>query len=128
MKINFKQMKVIQDICTLQQESLRRLFDEHVYTIYNGLYEDGYDVNIHQITTKILKEHKRWKLLKAQPEKVFELLDELDLGILRHHLWTEFYMTDRSLNLGLKERWRIPEAKELWNKLNLKDDVDKFPN
>lgn len=120
MVLNEEQTEIIERICDLQEESLIEIYQGKINDIYNSLVEEEYDIDEDELVDRIIKELKIWDELKRDPKKFFELLDDDNIGMVRHHLFNEYYNESRGkLELG---------ARILWRKLNMRDKVNKDAN
>jgi len=104
-----EQKQVIQEIRQEQEKSFLELLEGYSERIYNELLEEGYDVDIGEISTEIAIKLKQWAKVRDYPDRFLNLLDGQELGIIKHYL-----INDYNGN---------PHTRGLWKKLNLFEEL-----
>jgi len=112
--ISTAQKAIIRQICREQEESLLRLMEFECEKLYNEFIEEGYEVSMSEIAEEIAKQLIFWDRVKKSPEKLTQVLDEANLGLIKHHL-VQSYL-------------KHPHTSEIWKHLNLYDKVNSNPN
>lgn len=112
--LSSEQKAIIRKICEEQEGSFLEVAEEHTNRIYNELKDEGYVVSISDIAGEVTRKLQQWDEVKKDPDKFLNLLDDQELGMIRHHLVND-YLGD-SL------------ARPIWKKLNLHEKVNSNPN
>lgn len=108
------QRAIIIEICQSQEESFLRIMEGYVERIYNDLRDDGYQVSMLDIAEHVSKQVFEWASVKEDPDRLFELLDQDNISMIKHHL-----VQDHLGKAGVSG---------LWKKLNLYDNVNERSN
>lgn len=79
------------------------------------MLEEGYEVDLMDLEEHAAKSLELWDRVKDDPDKFLNILDDLNLEMVRHHLVNEF----RSEN---------PNTKTLHRKLTLFEEINQNKN
>lgn len=109
-----EQKAIIRQICEEQESSLLRVAHYLSKKIQKELEEDGYLVSEGDIAEEISKDLIKWDEVKDNPERFLQILDDYNLGLVKHHLVQDY--------LG------IPDSRKIWKQLNLWDEVNQNQN
>lgn len=112
--LSTEQQALILKICATQEGSFLEVAEKHIQKIYKELTDEGYKVSISDIAEEVTRKLQQWDEVKKDPEKFINLLDDQELGMVKHHLVNE-YLED-SL------------ARPIWKKLNLFDKANEHRN
>lgn len=108
------QRAIIQEICQSQEESFIRIMEGSVERICKECRDDGYVVDPLEIAEMITRELMGWEEVKNNPDRFMELLDNNNIGMIKHCLIQDY--------MG---KTGVPG---LWKKLNLYDKVNERCN
>lgn len=110
-----QQKAIIRKAARLQEESFMRIVTEgRLNEILEELKEEGYDVTLTDLEERVSKDLEKWDAVKDDPDRFLHILDELNLGMIRHVLVNEFRNTDH--------------VKGIHKKLNIFEEASKFLN
>jgi len=110
-----QQKAIIRKAAKLQEESFMRIITEgRLREIMQELQDEGYEVTMSDLEARVSKDLEVWDSVKDNPDGFLHILDEVNLGMIRHVLVNEFRSTDH--------------IKGLHRKLNLFEEVSKFQN
>lgn len=112
--ISTEQKAIIRQICKMQSNSLLRVIERRCKQIQHELEEEGYEVSFADIAVEVARELEQWDKVRDNPEEFLRLLDEQNIGMIKHHLVQDY--------LG------HPDSKGIWKKLNLRDQVNERSN
>lgn len=114
MSFNPEQKEIIRKICLSQEGSFLEVAGDYIQKIFKELKDEGYQISISDIAEEVTRKLKQWDEVKKDPDKFLNLLDDQELGMVKHHLVNE-YLED-SL------------ARPIWKKLNLFDKANEHRN
>lgn len=114
MMFSSEQKAIIRKICEEQEGSFLEVAEESTQRIYKELSDEGYVVSISDIAEEVTNKLKQWDEVKRDPDKFLNLLDDQELGMIKHHLVNDY------LNDSL--------ARPIWRKLNLFDKLQENRN
>lgn len=110
-----QQKAIIRKTAKLQEESFMRIVTEgKLKELYNDLIEEGYDVKMADLEARVAHDLEKWDKVKEDPDGFLHILDDLNLGMVRHILVNEFRNTEHVANLH--------------RKLNLFEELSKYQN
>lgn len=113
--LSTEQKTIIRQICEEQEGSLLRVSQYLSKRIREELFdEEGLIVSEADIAEEIAKDLEKWDEVKQNPEKFLELLDDTNLGMVKHHLVQDF--------IG------VQASRKIWKQLNLFDKANEFRN
>lgn len=104
------QMSIIRRVAKEQQESFTRISDHKIVrNLKKELTQEGYDVNDTEILERMLAEIEKWAKVFDNPVNFINLLDDSNLGMIRHHLVNDYELFDKRTKylhklLNLKEK------------------------
>lgn len=113
MILSRQQKTIIRRICKKQEQSYLRIAAQRVEEIKKDLEADGYHASDSEIFEQIAKDLEAWDKAKENPALFTTLLDENNIGMIKHHLINSF---------------DNPNAIPIWQKLNLYEQVSKPSN
>jgi len=110
------QKAMVRKIAMLQEESFMRIVEEEkLKVLLQEMIEEGYNVDLLDLEEHAAKSLELWDRVKDDPDKFLNILDDLNLEMVRHHLVNEF----RSSN---------PNTKTLHRKLTLFEEIKQNQN
>lgn len=110
MLIATEQKRLIKMICRKQEQSFLRILENEVNTIIREMREE-YEVDVSEsdVLEDIAKNLEIWDKVKDNPENFFQLLDESNVGMIKHHLFNSYS--------------RRGESKDVWNNITFKENA-----
>lgn len=110
MILSRQQQAIIRNIAKLQIESYLRIDDpQQLKELLEEMDEEGYDVTELDLRNRLAIWVEIWDSVIEDPNKFLNRLDEVNLSMLRHHLFQEFQID--------------PETRGIWRKLNLFEKI-----
>ena len=88
--ISTEQRIIIKQICEAQKESMLEVKRNFSYEIYNDLIDEGYEIQLGEVSDECDRIAGMWMKVKANPEKFMEILDDQQAGMLKHHMINRF--------------------------------------
>lgn len=112
--ISTQQKAIIRKICRIQQESFLRVANKKVKKLKKEIEDEGYVVDEADLLAHIVSEIQTWEKVEQAPEMFLRLLDETNIGLVKHHLINEFE--------------GVEDSRPIWKQLNLFSEVNQFKN
>ncbi len=110
-----QQKAIIRKAAKLQEESFMRIVTEgKLKELADELSQEGYEVTLADLEARVASDLEKWDRVKGDPDGFLHILDEVNLGMVRHILVNEFRNTAHVANLH--------------RKLNIFEEITKFQN
>lgn len=110
--LSSEQRAIILKICDTQEGSFIEVAEKHIERIYLELRDEGYEISISDVAEEVTRKIQQWDEVRKDPEKFLHLLDEQEIGMVKHHLINDF--------MGL--------SRPIWKRLNLFDKANEYRN
>lgn len=114
MLISRRQKAIIRNICKAQEKSFLRILKKKVKVIQEEMAKEGYAVKESDILEQISHELQQWDKTRDNPEQFVNMLDEKNIGMIKHYLVN-----------GYLEN---PDSQPIWAKLQLHERANENPN
>jgi len=110
------QKAMVRKIAKIQEESFVRIVqEERLKVLLQEMLDEGYDVDLMDLEEYAAKTMESWDRVKDDPDRFLNILDDLNLEMVRHHLVNEF----KSEN---------PNTRTLHRKLTLFEEIKQNQN
>lgn len=104
------QRRILKKICRRQERSFMRIMESKVQEIIEEMKRDyGVVVTESDVLEDISEELMVWDKVKDNPREFFTLLDEQNVGLIKHHLLNH-YQND-------------PASQQLWQNITLNENA-----
>lgn len=111
-----QQKAIVRKIAKIQEQSFLRIIEEEkLKSLLLEMLDEGYDVSLSDLEAEASKNLMLWDQVKDNPDGFLNILDELNLGMVRHTLVNEF--KSNNPNIGTLHR-----------KLTLFEEINQNPN